>query len=131
METLWPFVSLALFVALSVAALAAPHIKPNMMTPRTNNATATLNASRAKNSYTTTPTENKPSGLETQQPPATYAVYPSSQETLSKQIMSMQETQTVNSNLHIKDATPVGVPAPSPNQHNNTQPTHATHNHKH
>ena len=131
METLWPFVSLALFVALSVAALAAPHIKPNMMTPRTNNATATLNASRAKNSYTTTPTENKPSGLETQQPPATYAVYPSSQETLSKQIMSKQETQTANYFQHIEDATPAGVPAPSPNHNQQSQPTHTTHNHKH
>ena len=117
--SIWHSINLALIVALLVAALAALHTSKHSTQHKQRNATQTLNAQRAKNSYTTTPIENKHSGLETPPPPATYAVYPSCQETLSKLTTLKQETQTVNSNLHIDGATPVGaVP------HSTSTPSH-------
>jgi hypothetical protein len=71
---------------------------------RTVDATATLNAKREKTLYTTTPTVSKLNGYGIQQLLVTYAAYPSSLETALKQIMLMQETQTVNSNLHTANA---------------------------
>jgi hypothetical protein len=67
---------------------------------RTVEGIVTLNAKPERTLYTTTPTVSKLNGYGIQQSPATYAAYPSSLVTLSKQIMLMQETQTVNSNLH-------------------------------
>jgi len=107
--TLWDSINHVLFVALLVVALAALHTSKNLIQHKQRNATQTLNAKLAKNSYTTTPTANKPSGLETQPPPATYATSPSSQETVSKLIMLKQETQTVHYLQHTEDATPAGV----------------------
>ena len=115
--TLWDSTNLALFVALLVVALAALHTSKNSTQHKQRNATATLNAKRAKNSYTTTPTVNKPSGYETPPPPATYATYPSNQATVSKPIMSSQETQTVNYFQRTDDATPVGVTNPHSNRY--------------
>ena len=122
--TVWDSINLALSVALLVVALAALHTSKNWTQHKQRNATVIHNAKRGKNSYTTPTIVNKHSGLETPPPPATYAVYPSCQETRLKLIMLMQETQTVNSNLHIEDATPVGVLPPSPNhttQHSHRQ----------
>ena len=113
--TLWDSTSHVLFVALLVVALAALHTSKNWTQHKQRNATQILNAKRAKNSYTTTPIANKPSGLETQQPPATYAVYPSNQVTISKLITLKQETQTAHSQQHTEDATPVEVTPHSPN----------------
>lgn len=115
--TVWDSISLALSVALLVAALVALHTSKHWTQHKQRNATATLNAKRERNSYTTPPTENKHSGLETLPPPATYAVYPSSLETVSKQIMSKQATPTANYLQHTEDATPVGGIPHSPHNH--------------
>ena len=112
--TLWDSISHVLNVALLVVALAALHIRLHLTSYRLRSVTVTLNAKRERNSYTTLNTRNKPSGLKTQPPPATYAAYPSNQVTLSKQIMSMQETQTHNYLQHTDGVTPVGVVPPSP-----------------
>ena len=126
--TVWDSINLALFVALLVVALAALNTRLNSTSYRLKNATATLNAKRERNSYITLNIRSKPSGLETQPPPATYAVYPSSQETPSKQITLMQETQTVNYLQHTDGVTPVGVAAHSHNHTTTTnkQTTHTT-----
>jgi len=112
--TVWDSINLALIVALLVVALAALHTSKHWTQHKQRNATTTLNAKRAKNSYTTPPIENKHSGSETPLLPATYAVYPSCLETVSKLIMSKQETPTQNSKQLTEDATPVGVVPPSP-----------------
>jgi hypothetical protein len=112
--TVWDSISLALSVALLVVALAALHTSKHWIQHKQRNATVTLNAKRERNSYTTPPIASKHSGSETLPPPATYAVYPSCQETVSKLIMSKQETPTQNSKQLTEDATPVGVVPPSP-----------------
>lgn len=112
--TLWHSINLALCVALLVVALAALHTSKNWTQHKQRNATVTLNAKRGKNSYTTPHIVNKHSGSETLPPPATYAVYPSCQETLSKLTTLKQETQTHNSKQHIEGATPVGAVPHSP-----------------
>ena len=120
---IWPSISLALYVALLVAAVAAQHINNSWTLHKQRNVTTTLNAKRERNSYTTLTIGNKHNGLGLQLPPATYAVYPSSQVMLSRLIMLMQETQTVNYLQHIEDATPVEVAPPSPShtpQHNHS-----------
>ena len=124
--TLWDSINLALSVALLVVALAALHTSKHWTQHKQRNATATLNAKRERNSYTTPPIANKPSGLETQPPPATYAAYPSYQETPSKQIMLMQETQTHNYLQRTKDATPVGVVPPLPSHSTDKQANNQT-----
>ena len=113
--TVWDSINLALSVALLVAALAALHTSKHWTQHKQRNATATLNAKRERNFYITLNIRSKPSGLETPPPPATYAVYPSNQATLSKQITSMQETQTVNYLQHTDGVTRAGVT----NQHSN------------
>ena len=112
--TLWDSINLALFVAWLVAALAALHTNKNSTLTTLRNVTVTLNGKRAKNSYTTPTIANKHNGLETLLQSATYAVYPSSLETLLKQIMLKQETQTHNYSQRTEDATPAGVAAHSP-----------------
>lgn len=111
---IWDSINLALNVVWLVGVLVALIINERTMKSLKRSETTILNVLRERNSYTTTPIANKPSGLETPPPPATYAAYPSSQATPSKQIMSMQETQTHNSLQHTEDATPVGVTPPSP-----------------
>ena len=106
--TVWDSINLALSVALLVVALAALHTSKHWTQHKQRNATATLNAKRERNSYTTPPIAKKHSGSETLPPPATYAVYPSCLETVSKLIMSKQETPTQNSKQLTEDATPVG-----------------------
>lgn len=113
----WDSISHVSYAAWSVAVLAALCISLNWMLTTLKNVTATLNAKRGKNSYTTTPIVNKHSGLETQPPPATYAVYPSSLETPSKQITLMQETQTHNYSQHTEGVTPAGVTNPHSNRY--------------
>lgn len=113
----WDSISLALCVALLVAALVALHTSKNSTQHKQKNATQTLNAKRAKNSYTTPPIANKHSGSETQPQPATYAVSPSNPETALKQITLKQETQTVNYLQHTEDATPVGETNQNPNRY--------------
>lgn len=117
--TVWDSINLALSVALLVVALAALHTSKHWAQHKQRNATATLNAKRERNSYTTPPIVNKHSGLETPLQSATYATYPSCQETVSKLIMSKQETQTVNSKQLTENATPVGGRPLSPST---TQP---------
>ena len=113
--TVWDSISLALSVALLVVALAALHTSRNWTQHKQRNETATLNAKRERNSSTTPPTASKHSGSETQPQYATYAVSPSCQETLSKLIMSKQETPTANYLQHTDDATPAGVAPHYPN----------------
>jgi hypothetical protein len=129
MGTLWDSINLALSVALLVVALAALHTSKHWTQHKQRNATMIHNAKRERNSYTTPHIVNKPSGLETPPPPATYAVSPSSQETPSKQITLKQETQTHNYSQHTDGATPVGVAAHSPNRNNSTE-TQANKQHK-
>jgi len=115
--TLWDSISHVWFVALLVVALAALHTSKHWTQHKRRNATVTLNVKRAKNSYTTPTIANKRSGSETLPPPATYAVYPSCLETLSKLTTLKQETQTVNSKQHIEGATPVGAINPHSNKY--------------
>ena len=109
MRTLWDSISHAWYVVSLVATVAVTHIRHNMTKLRTVDATATHNAKREKTLYTTTPTVSKLNGYGIQQSPVTYAAYPSSLVTLSRRIMLMQETQTVNLNQHTANVTPVGV----------------------
>jgi hypothetical protein len=127
-ETVWLSISLAWYAASLAVAVVALSIRQNSTKPKQRNETTTLNVKRERNSYTTPHIGNKPSGLDRQLPPATYAVSPSNQETLSKPITSTQETQTQNSNLHIDDATPVGAVPHSPSQIGR-QPAQANVNH--
>ncbi len=129
MGTLWDSISHVWFVALLVVALAALHTSKHWTQHKQRNATMIRNAKRGKNSYTTPHIVNKPSGLETPPPPATYAVYPSNQATPLKLIMSKQETPTHNYSQHTDGATPVGVAAHSPNR-NNSPETQANKQHK-
>lgn len=109
--TVWDSINLALSVALLVAALAALHTSKHWTQHKQRNATATLNAKRERNYSTTPPIVSRHSGLDKQPQSATYAIHPSCQETVSKLIMSKQETQTVNSKQHTEDATPAeGTP---------------------
>lgn len=127
--TLWDSISHVWYVALLAVAVAALHTKANSMLYKLRSATATLNAKRERNSYITLNIRSKPSGLETQPPPAIYAAYPSNQAMPSKQIMSKQETQTVNYLQHTDGVTPVGVVPPSPShnhQPNSRQTTNQT-----
>ena len=126
--TVWDSINLALSVALLVVALAALHTKANSTLYKQRSVIVTLNAKRAKNSYTTTPIVNKPSGLETQLPPATYATSPSSLETVSKLITLKQETPTAHSQQHTEDATPAGVTPhyPTSNQPDSSQTANTT-----
>lgn len=117
MRTLWDSISHVWYVVSLVATVGVRHIRHNMTKLRTVDATATLNAKREKTIFTTTPTVSKQNGYGTQQSPATYAAYPSSLVTLSKRIMLMQETQTVNSNLHTVNAMPVEAVHPYPLPH--------------
>ena len=117
--TLWPFVNLALNVVWLVGVLVALIINERTMKSLKRSETTILNVLRERNSYTTPPIVNKLNGYGQQPPPATYAVSPSSQETVSKLIMSMQETQTQNSKLHIEDATPAGEPPHSTSHYTN------------
>ena len=117
MRTLWDSISHAWYVVSLVATVAVTHIRHNMTKLRTVDATATLNAKREKTVYTTTPTVSKLNGYGIQQSPAIYAVYPSTLVTLSRLIMLMQETQTVNSNLHTVNVMPVEVVPPYPPPH--------------
>ena len=114
---IWPSISLALYVALLVVAVAAQHINNGWTLHKPRSVTTTPNAKRERNSYTTLTTGNKHNGLGLQLPPATYAVYPSYLVTASRLIMLMQETQTVNYLQHTEDATPVGAAPPSPSTH--------------
>ena len=118
-ETVWDSISLAWYAASLAVAVVALSIRQNSTKPKPNSETTTPNAKPAKNSYTTPPIVNKLNGYGQQPPPATYAVSPSSQETVSKLIMSMQETQTQNSKLHIEDATPAGEPPHSTSHYTN------------
>jgi hypothetical protein len=119
--TVWPLINLALSVALLVVALAALHTSKHWTQHKQRNATVTPTESQEKNSSTTLNTRSKHSGLGPQPPPATYATYPSCQETLSKLITLMQETQTVNYLQRTEGVTPVGVVPPS--HRGNNQPT--------
>ena len=121
--TVWDSINLALSVALLVVALAALHTSKHWTQHKQRNATATLNAKLAKNSYTTPPIANKHNGSETPLQSATYATYPSCLETLSKLTMLKQETQTANYSQHTDGATPVGVAAHSPSSPSQTADT--------
>jgi hypothetical protein len=103
--TLWDSINLALSVALLVVALAALHTSKNWTQHKQRSTTLIHNAKREKNSCTPPTTVSKPSGLETQQPPATYASSPSYQETRLKQITLTQETQPAHSYQPTEGAT--------------------------
>ena len=117
METLWDSINLALYVALLVAAVVALHTRASLTRYRLRSVTTTLNAKRERNSSTTLTIANKHSGYVRQLPYATYATYPSNQETASRQIMSMQETQTHNYSQHTDAATRAEATPPSPSTH--------------
>lgn len=119
--TLWDSINLALSVALLVVALAALHTSKHWTQHKQRNATVTLNAKRGKNFYTTLNIRSKPSGLETQPPPATYAVSPSCLETLSKLTTLKQETPTANYSQHTDGATLAGVAHHSPSHTDSKQ----------
>ena len=133
MRTLWDSISHVWYVVSLAVTVGVRHIRHNMTRLRTVDETATHNAKRERTLYTTTPTVSKQNGYGTQQFPATYAAYPSSLVTPSKQITLMQEILLVNSNLHIVDAMQAeAVPhyhqPHSHHTHRQTQPTTHTNN---
>lgn len=95
--TLWvTFGNRVLSAAVLVMALAVRIVKPNTTPPVTLLETLTLAGWRGKKNTTTPTIVAKLNGLGRLLRYATYAVYPSSLVTLSRLIMSSQETRTAN-----------------------------------
>ena len=95
--TLWvTFGNRVLSAAVLVMALAVRIVKPNTTPLGTLLETLTLAGWRGKKNTTTPTIVVKLNGLDRLLRYATYAVYPSNLVTLSKLIMSSQETRTAN-----------------------------------